>query len=280
LTPGWSDTTLVRITHRGVFVMAPQDNLPGRPDFRLPFESGATIELQTYVGHNPDDKKIDMYRQGMKTGSPILASAGGLVHEWFDPGGLEISHGNGWFTVYLHMSKRVASGTQVQQGDWIGTMGSVGTHSPHLHYEQLFNPNSELDADTDNMVHPLLQGKGPIVMVPGEPITMVSTNGANMTSTTRADAPHSKYFWVDIFEDAPVFRTPRKTNQTGTLKRGTSYVYAKKKGREVRHGPNFNHFWLKTDPDVGHGQWVSAFYLARWGNDEAKDNDGVEIPDA
>jgi murein DD-endopeptidase MepM/ murein hydrolase activator NlpD len=69
-----------------------------------------------------------MYRQAVKIGSPILAAAGGVVHEWFDPGGLEIRHGGGWFTVYLHISKRIASGTKVERGDWIGTMGSVGTH--------------------------------------------------------------------------------------------------------------------------------------------------------
>jgi murein DD-endopeptidase MepM/ murein hydrolase activator NlpD len=101
---------------------------PGRPKFLLPFPHDTTIELQTYVGHNPDDKKIDMYRQAMKIGSPILAAAAGVVHEWFDPGGLEIRHGGGWFTVYLHISERIASGTKVERGDWIGTMGSVGTH--------------------------------------------------------------------------------------------------------------------------------------------------------
>ena len=36
----------------------------------------------------------------------------------------------------------------------------------------------------------------------------------------------------------------------------------------------------KTDPDKGPGkQWVSAYYLSRWGNDEAKDNSGGVIPD-
>jgi hypothetical protein len=259
--------------------MAPPADPPGRPDFRLPFERDTTIELKTYVGHNPDDKKIDMYRHGMKTGSPIVASAAGVVHEWFDPGGLEIRHGHGWFTVYLHMSKRVASGTRVDLGEWIGTMGSVGTGYPHLHYEQLFNPNSDQDADTDNMVNPLLQGEGPIVMRPKHPITMVSTNKVLSVHTSHSEASHSKFFWVDTFEDAPVFKSLTSTKPTGTLKRGRNYVFGKRKGREIRVGPNFNHFWMKTDPDVGEGHWVSAFYLSRWGNDEAKDNHGDVLPD-
>ncbi len=35
-----------------------------------------------------------------------------------------------------------------------------------------------------------------------------------------------------------------------------------------------------VDPDVGPaGQYVSAYYLSRWGNDEARDNNGTVIPD-
>ena len=40
-----------------------------------------------------------------------------------------------------------------------------------------------------------------------------------------------------------------------------------------------NHYWLLTDPDVGTGHWVSAYYLSRWGNDVAKDNAGTVLPD-
>ncbi|MFF2950301.1 M23 family peptidase, partial [Kitasatospora sp. NPDC057965] len=61
---------------------------------------------------------------------------------------------------------------------------------------------------------------------------------------------------------------------------GTNYVYCKAWGREVSSGGSFNHWWLKTDPDSGPSrQWVSAFYLSRWGNDTAKDNNGTTIPD-
>lgn len=87
-----------------------------------------------------------------------------------------------------------------------------------------------------------------------------------------------KYF-VDTFENAGVFASPTSTVQTGTLFRGTNYVFGKRLGRVVSTPQGHNHWWLKTDPDEGTGQWVSAYYLTRWGNDEAKDNNGVEIPD-
>jgi Peptidase family M23 len=265
---------------------SPLPPLPGRPDFRLPFGPGVVVELKTYVGHNPDDKKIDMYRAGMTTGSPIVASAAGVVHEHFDPGGIEIRHGGGWFTTYLHMSARVADGTRVKRGDWVGTMGMVGTHYPHLHYEQLYNPHSDQDGDNDNIVHALIQGTGPLVMNADHPITMVSTNdqgsGPLVMAAYRPIDPASAgdgRHWVDTIRVAPVFGSPTETTPTGTLKSGRNYVFGKVRGPEVRVGASYNHWWLKTDPDVGTGHWVSAYYLSRWGNDEAKDNAGNVIPD-
>ncbi|GLW35864.1 hypothetical protein [Actinoplanes regularis] len=89
----------------------------------------------------------------------------------------------------------------------------------------------------------------------------------------------SKY-WVDTNAAAPVFASPTSTAQTGTLNQGTNYVFCKAWGRQIGSGTSYNHWWLKTDPDTGlAGQYVSAYYLSRWGNDEAKDNNGVVIPD-
>jgi hypothetical protein len=57
-------------------------------------------------------------------------------------------------------------------------------------------------------------------------------------------------------------------------------VFGKAWGREVASASSFDHWWSKTDPDVGPGgQWVSAFSLSRWGNDVAKDDNGTVIPD-
>ncbi|MFJ8039588.1 C40 family peptidase [Kitasatospora sp. NPDC096147] len=89
-------------------------------------------------------------------------------------------------------------------------------------------------------------------------------------------------YWVDTFENASVYATPTGTTATGTLYKGTNYVYCKAWGRQISNGDGsaYNHWWLRTDPDVGPaGQWVSAYYLSRWGNDVAKDNNGTVIPD-
>ena len=86
-------------------------------------------------------------------------------------------------------------------------------------------------------------------------------------------------YWVDTFANAPGFPSPTSTAQSGTLNTGRHYVYCKTWGREIRSGASFNRWWLKTDLDVGPAnQFVSAYYLSRWGNDEARDNDGYDLP--
>ncbi|MGY1459230.1 N-acetylmuramoyl-L-alanine amidase [Luteimonas sp. A534] len=86
-------------------------------------------------------------------------------------------------------------------------------------------------------------------------------------------------YLVDTFASAPGYSSPTGGSQTGTLHAGTHYVYCKTWGREIRNGSSFNRWWMKTDLDVGPaGQWVSAYYLGRWGNDEARDNDGYDLP--
>ncbi|WP_222721663.1 M23 family metallopeptidase [Actinomadura sp. HBU206391] len=241
----------------------------------MPFACGQRWQLTTYRGHNPDDKKIDMFREGGGTaGATVVASAAGRVHQWFDPGGLEIDHGGGWFTVYLHMSARAAVGTTVAQGGWIGTAGSVGTDVAHLHYEQLYDTSGDGDGETGEMVHPIIQGTE-YRLSPAGPFPIVAS--------TNACAPGS--YWVDTFADATGYRDAYMNDAQGLLYAGTNYVYCKTWGTEVRVGTQYNHWWLRTDLDEvypgknGRGAFVSAYYLSRWGNDEARDNNGTVIPD-
>jgi hypothetical protein len=86
-------------------------------------------------------------------------------------------------------------------------------------------------------------------------------------------------FWVDTFARAPVFTALGDIEATGELHPGRNYVFGKRWGKEVRTDDGFNHWWLKTDPDEGTGRWVSAYFLTHWGNDEARDNDGHDLPE-
>lgn len=118
------------------------------PSFQLPFECGQQWRLDTW-GHNP---ALDMVREPDQTGTEgaaLLAPAAGTVNQSFyhDNAGnvIQINHGSGHFTTYLHLQSRAVSvGATVAQGQLIGRVGKTGPTSnghPHLHYEQGFDSN-------------------------------------------------------------------------------------------------------------------------------------------
>jgi LPXTG-motif cell wall-anchored protein len=113
-----------------------------RPDFQLPFECGQEWRLDTW-GHAP---ALDMVREPDQHGTEgalLIAPADGTVNKSFrhDNAGevIQIDHGGGWFTTYLHLQSRsVGVGDEVGQGDEIGRVGRTGPTSndhPHLHFE-------------------------------------------------------------------------------------------------------------------------------------------------
>ena len=79
-----------------------------------------------------------------KLGNPIYAADNGVVvyagwNDWGYGNVVVIDHGNGWQTLYAHLSVvGVQCGTAVYQGSTIAQMGSTGASSgPHLHFEML-----------------------------------------------------------------------------------------------------------------------------------------------
>jgi len=75
-------------------------------------------------------------------GTPIAASDGGYVTfaGWSNVGYgymVQIDHGNGFSTLYAHLSQwYVSPGQSVARGQIIGAMGSTGNSTgPHLHFE-------------------------------------------------------------------------------------------------------------------------------------------------
>jgi len=75
-------------------------------------------------------------------GNPIYAADSGVVvyagwNDWGYGNVIIIDHGNGWQTLYAHLSQLyVGCGASVSQGASIAAMGSTGRSSgPHLHFE-------------------------------------------------------------------------------------------------------------------------------------------------
>lgn len=81
------------------------------------------------------------------TGDPIVASKGGTVilAEYYSGYGnaVIVDHGNGYSTLYAHMSAfAVSNGQSVSQGDRLGSVGCTGSCTgDHLHFEIRINGN-------------------------------------------------------------------------------------------------------------------------------------------
>jgi Peptidase family M23/Tachylectin len=115
---------------------------PVAPEFQMPFPCGETWTGSTRDKHSPSYYSIDWNRSN-DIGDPVVASAAGRA-DVRDAGNasygkhIVINHGNGWTTLYAHLSAfSVADGATVRAGQIIGRLGSSGNSSgPHLHYEQ------------------------------------------------------------------------------------------------------------------------------------------------
>ncbi|HET8842034.1 MAG TPA: hypothetical protein VFN35_11240, partial [Ktedonobacteraceae bacterium] len=97
--------------------------------------------------------------------------------------------------------------------------------------------------------------------------------GSALTSTS---FPTAKW-WVSTFGTAPGYRGG--WTRVGSLYANTNYVFCKAWGAQTSDSKgNYNHWWMWTDLDTGGQGWVSAYYLSKWGNDEARDNSGQVLP--
>jgi len=116
---------------------------------KLTPDAGAVTALGSFVwpasgritqGYRFYHKAIDIAN---RAGGPILAADSGtvVIAGWPDNSGygsrVLIDHGNGFATMYAHMSLvQVAMGQRINRGDVIGQMGSTGRSTgTHLHFE-------------------------------------------------------------------------------------------------------------------------------------------------
>ncbi|WP_394834762.1 M23 family metallopeptidase [Pendulispora rubella] len=244
------------------------------PNFKAPFPCG---QQWTFSHHSAEVRRaLDFIRTdgGSTNGTPNVASAAGTAYRYYEAGGagnyVVIDHGGGWKTYYFHLSQfSISHGQWVEQGQQIGLTGATGNVTgPHIHYEQLYN------------------GVGQNITINGSGLPYPGQYYQNyLTSDNCGGGGGGGQWWVDTFANAVGYNDANMSDAQGELYKGTNYVFCKVWGKEVRQGDQFNHWWLRTDLDLtyagknGHNAYVSAYYLARWGNDEAKDNNGNVIPD-
>ncbi len=116
---------------------------------RMPYEwpiTARTRRLTSRFGWRKDPINYSIRHHdgldiGAAYGSPVYATGRGIVtfsgYEAYYGNVIRINHGDGYETVYAHLSARnVQVNQQVNRGDQVGKLGSTGRSTgPHLHYE-------------------------------------------------------------------------------------------------------------------------------------------------
>ena len=106
------------------------------------FTSPFGVRIHPIYGYEKMHNGVDL--AGI-TGTPIYAARSGTVTTatYGSSGGyyVNISHGDGFSSIYLHMTHYIVSrGQYVNQGQVIGYMGSTGASTgPHLHFGIAYN---------------------------------------------------------------------------------------------------------------------------------------------
>lgn len=142
LLNGRSNVSLMRWGNKGEFFWqtgeAVRKGLIRTPVAGARLSSGFGMRFHPVLGYSRMHQGVDF---AARTGTPILASAGGMVvfSGWGGGYGnvVVLDHGKGMRTRYAHMHRiGVRNGQRVEQGQNIGQVGSTGLSTgPHLHYE-------------------------------------------------------------------------------------------------------------------------------------------------
>lgn len=115
---------------------------------------------------------------------------------------IQIDHGSGWATAYLHLSRMdVAPGTQVRAGQRIGAVGSTGRSTgSHLHF-MLYKDGKPIDP------LPYLLGKASAaatsaastaLSVTSSAMTAGASRGQQVLTRLRAWVPTNRWVWGGI----------------------------------------------------------------------------------
>jgi peptidase M23-like protein len=242
--------------------------------------AGDSSQWTCNADHSNSDYSVALNHLGndiwASKGTPVVATVSGKLtlvgFTAYSGNKVTIIDSCGWYHFSTHLDSiapGIVSNKQIAAGTVIGYVGSTGTaanHTVHLHYS--IYPDGNYNAGID----------------PWPYLKAVESNVCDTGAPPPNPTPTDRY-WVDTFGNANGYAVPGVDPLSGWLFPGTNYVFCKVAGPMVTSGSSFNHWWLKTDLDASsngrptRGQYISAFQLSRWGNDEAKDNNGAVIPD-
>ncbi|MFD4370742.1 FG-GAP-like repeat-containing protein [Streptomyces sp. NPDC058486] len=166
-----------------------------RPLFKAPFSCN-----ETWVGTNgrhhsdPDSIDFNWGTGSQDKGKAVRASAAGTVIRsgLYSDGvsAVEIDHGGGWKTRYLHMQTNtlIRKGTKVTAGTIVGKVGDVGSPGAHhLHYDQ-YDGTRIVQAYFDGAPWRHTTGRAPIKSTNcGQPTPNPAVSGHDFSGDGKAD---------------------------------------------------------------------------------------------
>lgn len=235
----------------------------------------------TYNGHNAIDFTLPHF-EAMDSGVPVYASLSGTVTNVHDSeqdrcstenpcstpeNVIEIDHGNGLITRYVHLRKNSASvsvGQSVEAGQQIGEVGSSGNSSDaHLHFEVYKNGNEiEINIPGDEFFWqtPIPYANDVVGSldhdITGQPPTFPELRERPESEDTFLQKPGvTPYIWTHVHgvnqgDDLDFyFRQPDKTQ----------YAHLHSFAPQIRYGWWFAGVNLPDQPDLG--VWEVEFQI-------------------
>ncbi|WP_407567192.1 peptidoglycan DD-metalloendopeptidase family protein [Polymorphospora sp. A560] len=287
----------------GLGVMTSQQSAhagSGAP-FKLPYRAGHAYTITQTPGsgfsHN------DAYNRhavdfAMPQGTPIVASAAGIIHYagWSAGGGIIalIDHGNNRCSQYAHLSgTTVSKGNRVAQGQQIGTSGATGNVTgPHLHWNVVYC-DSQVSREIPNTVEvgtnyptgtrPVSQNRLSTGLpgADGERVSDFSGDGA--ADVLGVDASGNLWYYphsgadlatpVKIGHGWSTFKHVMAADWSGD---GAADVLGVDSSGRLLYYPN-NNYKLSSPTQIGHG-WSTFKHVmaADWSGDGAADILGVD----
>ncbi|GAA0974832.1 hypothetical protein GCM10009555_031750 [Acrocarpospora macrocephala] len=286
--PGWVRTvTAAALTGLvGGLLTIPAHAAAG-PNLQLPFPCGQQWRLDTW-GHAP---ALDMVKEPDQTGTEgatLVAPAAGTVNKsyYHENAGnvIQINHGGGWFTTYLHLQSRAVNvGASVQQGTVIGRVGRTGPTSnnhPHLHFELGYDSNGNGEASWGyagaERVQPTFNG-----------VTYGSANSQTYRNVTSRNCGGGNLGVLDFY---------LSDNQSSSAATRPVFAYGNSpmvpitgdwdgdgKDTVSTYDPTAGRFFISNNPATGQAQYVFAYgdpnavpFVGDWDGD-GKDNVGVRM---
>ncbi|GAA4209818.1 hypothetical protein GCM10023074_55400 [Microbispora amethystogenes] len=281
--------TLMSLAAQPVSAAAParRGALAAGPALQLPFPCGQQWRLDTW-GHAPALDMVKEPDQQGTDGATLIAPAAGTVNKSYyhqNAGNvIQINHGGGWFTTYLHLQSRAVNvGAKVEMGTFIGRVGHTGPTSndvPHVHFELGYDADGNGEAswgyEGAERVRPTFNG-----------VTYGTANSQTYRNVTSHNCGGANLGVLDFYlsddQGSTVATRPVFAYGNSPMVPITGDWDGDGKDTVSTYDPTTGRFFISNDPATGQAQYTFMYgdpnavpLVGDWDGD-GKDNIGVRM---